>query len=489
MRQQILSPLQPQTVKPMPQAGWKIGLLLLLILLPVIIGHATALVSLSAAAADDDTIFLPSIHNTPPDAPTFTITAISIPTYGYESGFIPTTPEDPVYPYPRMDMSQVGPIAPRVYEALVLENSFVSITLLPELGGRIYRWVDKQTGHHLLYENPVIKPTSWGYRGWWLSTGGIEWSFPVDEHGLNEWRPWVYEVTQQGDTVAVTVSDVESRTGMQVGATITLDAQHSYIKIEPWAVNITSQPHEYQLWLNGMFTLGGLHVSGQTEFIFPTHQVMVHSTGDAALPPPGEWMDWPVYEGRDMSRYDNWQAYLGFFAPNLDYPFTGLYDHEVHQGMARVFAPDGPVGHKIFAPKNLPPEMWTDGDSDYMEMWSGATPTFWDYAPLMPDERVEWVEYWYPVIYLGSFQYANQHAALRLVEIGDEVAVGVAVTTHTTGQLTLWLDDEAVASWPMGLYPGQPFQVSWPQPVGSTGVWRLTLMDHQGNLLAQFPQP
>jgi hypothetical protein len=200
-------------------------------------------------------------------------------------------------------------------------------------------------------------------------------------------------------------------------------------------------------------------------------------------------MDWPIHEGRDMSRYANWHEYLGFFAPTLNYPFTGLYDHEANQGMARVFAPDGPAGHKIFAPKNLPPEMWTDGDSDYMELWSGATPTFWDYAPLMPGERVEWVEYWYPVINLGSFQFANEHAVLRLVANADSVDIGVGVTTHTTGVLTLWLDDDPAASWPVALYPGQPFQVIWPQPVGSTGVWRLTLRDHQGNLLAQFPQP
>lgn len=481
MRKQLISPPYPQTAR--PGSGWKVGLLLLLVLLPVMSGHSLTAGSLSVV--DQEVIFLPFIHNLPPDAPTFAITAISIPTYGYESGFIPTAPDDPVYPYPRLNFSMVGPIAPRVYQALVLENSFVAITVVPELGGRIYRWVDKQTGRHLLYENPVIKPTSWGYRGWWLATGGMEWSFPVDEHGLNEWRPWGYVVDQQADTVSITVSDVESRTGMLVGSTLTLDSLHSYIKIEPWAVNITNEPHEYQLWVNGMLTLGGLHVSEQTEFIFPTTQVMVHSTGDASLPPPGEWMDWPVFEGRDMSRYANWQEYLGFFAPNLEFPFTGLYDHEANQGMARVFALDGPPGHKIFAPKNLPPEMWTDGDSDYLELWSGATPTFWDYAPLMPGERVEWVEYWYPVNDLGSFQYANYHAALRLAAAAQTVAVGVSVTTYTTGHLTLWQADEPAAVWPVVLYPGLPFLANWTPLAGWSGPWTLILTDDEGVVLAQ----
>lgn len=318
---------------------------------------------LPTASPAESVAFLPLIYQAPPP-PSFYITTITIPTYGYENGFYPTQPDDPIYPYPRLNFSLVGPKAARVYQMVVMENSYIAVAILPELGGRLYRWVDKTTGRHLLYENPVVKPATWGYRGWWLSTGGMEWAFPVDEHGLNEWRPWDYQIERQGDRLSIIVSDVESRTGMLVGTTISLDGRHSYVQIEPWAINHTSQPHAYQLWLNGMLTLGGYHVSRQTEFILPVNQVMLHSTDDDTLPPPGSWLDWPVHNGQDLSRYENWQGYLGFFNPTTANSFTGLYDHEAGQGIVRAFGADGPIGGKIFAPATLPPWLWTDDDSD-----------------------------------------------------------------------------------------------------------------------------
>ena len=53
------------------------------------------------------------------------------------------------------------------------------MTILPELGGRVYQLIYKTTGNNELYQNPVIKPTHWGplkrEENWWLAVGGIEW--------------------------------------------------------------------------------------------------------------------------------------------------------------------------------------------------------------------------------------------------------------------------------------------------------------------------
>ena len=141
---------------------------------------------------------------------------------------------------------------------MVLENGYVSVTVLPELGGRVYSLKDKATGRELLYQNPVIKPTSWGFREWWLAAGGIEWSFPVPDRGLNEWRPWTYSTMAN----SIIVGDVDDRTGMEVGPKLSLDADHSYLIIQPWARNLSSSPQSYQLWLNGMPAPGGNTVSG-----------------------------------------------------------------------------------------------------------------------------------------------------------------------------------------------------------------------------------
>ncbi len=421
-------------------------------------------------------------------APWVSETTVTISTYGYEAGFQDTPPDDPIYPYPQLDFSRVGPPAPRTYRAIVLENDYVSLTILPELGGRLYRWIDKATGRHLLYENPVVKPTHWGYRGWWLAAGGIEWAFPVEEHGLNEWRPWDYSISHTANGLSITVSNVEDRTGMEVGATISLDADHAYVTIQPWARNNTTEAHDYQLWLNAMLTLGNNSVSGQTQFVIPASQVTVHSTGDERLPGPMGIMNWPVHEGRDMSWYGNWEGYLGFFVPSIPAGFVGLYDHEAEQGIVRTFAPGRPAGTKFFGPDGLSPSLWTDDGSTYVELWSGATDSFWHYATLNPGERIAWSERWYPINGLGGFDYANEAAALRLTDTGGGAEIGVAVSALTTGNVTLWAGGQLVETWAATLYPGQAFRASWARPPDVGGALGLRWENNDGAVIAQTGQ-
>ena len=423
-----------------------------------------------------------------PSVPRVYESAVTIPAYDYEPGFQDSQPDDPIYPYPRLDFSRVGPPTPRTYRAIVLENGYVSLTILPELGGRVYRWVDKATGRQLLYENPVVKPTQWGYRGWWLAAGGIEWAFPVEEHGLNEWQSWSYSTGYTANGLSVMVSNVEDRTGMEVGATISLDANHAYMTLQPWVRNNTSQAHDYQLWLNAMLSLGGNPVSSQTQFVIPADQVTVHSTGDGGLPGPGETMSWPIHAGRDMSWYSNWGGYLGFFVPLASAGFVGLYDHQADQGIVRAFTPGWPAGTKFFGPSGLSASLWTDDGSNYVELWSGATGSFWSYATLDPGESVGWSERWYPINGMGGFNYANESAALRLTDTGGGAEIGVAVSNLTTGNITLWSEGQLVEKWPVTLYPGQAFRANWTRPPDVSGVLGLKLEDHSGAIVAQTGQ-
>ena len=415
-------------------------------------------------------------------------TTITIPTYDYEVAFLPTAPDDAVYPYPRLDPSLVGLPSPRTYRAIVLQNGFVAVTILPELGGRVYRWVDKATGENLLYENPVVKPTGWGYRGWWLAAGGIEWAFPASEHGLNEYRPWTATTGTTPYGLSVTVSDVDSRTGMEVGATISLDAGHTWITMQPYARNGTAEPHPYQLWLNAMLALSGNTMSGQTRFIIPAAEVVVHSTGDGGAPGSGATMGWPSHNGRDMSLYGNWTGYLGFFAPNVAHGFTGVYDTAADQGVVRVFNPGWPAGTKIFGPATLPPSLWTDDGSSYVELWSGATNSFWADATLGPGETFSWTEQWYPVSGLGGLSTANRVAALRLAEAGGVVEGTVAVPAAFSGRAQLLVGEQVAGEWPLTIVPGQVFRATWSRPAGSGGaaVWQLVNSD--GTIVAETRQ-
>ena len=131
--------------------------------------------------------------------------------------------------------------------------------------------------------------------------------------------------------------------------------------------------------------------------------------------------------------------------------------------------------------------MWTDDDSDYVEMWSsGVTTDFWTYTSLAAGDNVSWIEKWYPVAGIGGFHKANEHAAVRLTDTGNGAEIGVAVTAVTTGTITLYANSTPVETWPVILSPGQPFLTNWERPSGLDGTLGLRLADEMAVALIEI---
>ena len=405
---------------------------------------------------------------------------ITLNTYDWWRALVPTEPDDPVYPYPRLDFDRVGPPAPRAYGAVFLQNDYVQLTIVPELGGRILGWVDRTTGRQLFYANPVIRPTRWGARGWWLATGGMEWAFPVEEHGLNEYRAWEYELVWNG----VRVWDTDDRTGLDVEVTIWLDRDRSHFSVAPRITNRTADVQPYQFWSNAMLALSDRNApSPDLRFIMPAHAATVHTTGDSSLPGSGSSMSWPVHDGRDFSRYSEWRKPLGLFARPPTAGFVGAYDPSTDQGVVRVFPFAAVSGVKIFCLGDLGPELWTDDGSRYFELWGGITPTFWDYWTLQPGASVLWTEQWYAVSGVGGYDWANDEAAIRLSPSGDQVEVGVATTRALYATVVLLRGGVEAQRWDTRVAPGEPFRAT-SDPASSGGDWVVQVVE-QGIVIAQ----
>ena len=444
----------------------------------------------SAAAYDQEFyVYLPVVvvpsPPPPPGAPWIETGVLTINAYQYDHPDcqIATLPGDFVYPYPRLNHDCVfqKPTIMREFQAITLHNDFAAVTVLPELGGRLYRWLDKTTGRQLLYNNPILKPTAWGHRGWWLAAGGIEWAFPTDEHGLNEYRPWLAATAVTTTTAAITLSDVEDQTGMTVGITLTLDADHSYLTLQPWVANNTADAHNYQYWLNAMLALDDNHAADGTEFILPANEIVIHSTGDPQIPGEHSVIGWPEYNGRFLNQYATWNGWIGFFAPTLQAGYTGIYDHDVKQGILRVIDPAVIPGHKFFGPATLGPGLWTNDDSTYVELWSsGVTADFWTYTTLPAGQTVQWTERWYPVSHINGFAAANEYGALRLAETWQGIEIEVAVTAVTHGVVQLYVNSNLAQEWPVDLLPGPAWVTLGQRPSGMSGPLGLRLLDGDG---------
>lgn len=333
----------------------------------------------------------------------------------------------------------------QTFQGVVLENEFLKLTVLPELGGRIYSCVFKPTGHNEFYRNPVLKPTHWGptEQGWWLAAGGIEWCLPVEEHGYESAMPWLSHVDQSPSGATVTVADSTDTGRLCASVAIHLPAESAYFSVTPRVTNRANEEIAFQFWLNAMLAPGGGNSpSSQLEFVYPTTQMTVHSR-DArwtALPDAGGALDWPVDCGLDLRFLGNWPHYLGCFErPAAVADFVSVYDHRDQEGIVRVFPSEIARGAKLFAPgfgaNAIPAAVWTDDGSSYVEIHGGLTPTFGDYTRLSPGEEITWTEYWYPVMGLGGVQYANRNVALNLERTTDGVWIGISVTSPHTDTL------------------------------------------------------
>lgn len=301
---------------------------------------------------------------------------------------------------------------PRPYTRLVLENDYLRLSILPELGGRVYELIFKPTGHNEFYRNPVIKPTPWGppEQGGWLAAGGLEWGLPVAEHGYEWGTPWNYNIISNTLGITVTLRD-SAPTGDRLRAEVAvhLPPDKALFYVTHRLENGRSIPLDFSYWTNAMLAPGPANAPTEhLRFVIPASRVTVHSRdpNDNFLPPAGDTLDWPTWAGRDMSRLGNWSGWFGFFAyPRSQADFTGVYDPSLDEGVMHIFPAAIVSGSKGFGFGWASPidwHNWTDDGSGYVELHNGPQPTFWDTTHLEPGASLTYRDAWYPVTGLGS---------------------------------------------------------------------------------------
>ncbi len=433
---------------------------------------------------------------------TITTDTILIPTYNYALALYWQTNATYNIPYPVLNWSSYDRTkSDKTYTRLTLENDYLRVSLLPELGGRVYEMIFKPTGNDELYKNPVVKPTHWGppEQGWWLAAGGIEWGLPVEEHGYQSAIPWSYTIAQSGEGITVTLRDAEQTAPDRLRASVGvfLPNDRAVLIIRPKIENARSVPLDFKWWANAMLAPGPNNTVGpDLRFIFPIDAVTMHSTDDDRLPGhgwpgpggPDYWITWPIHNGIDWSRVGNFDEWFSFFGrPQAGQDFVGVYDTAADEGIVRVFPHTVATGVKGFAMGWLHPigsSQWTDDGSTYAELHGGLAPTFWDSAHLDAGESIEWEETWYPVAGIDGFTTANGEAALRVDHSGSALNLGVfSARARDAGQLSVWQRSTCnliAQSAPDSIDPASPQRFFVPTAIPSTD---LAILVTQGDSL------
>jgi hypothetical protein len=416
----------------------------------------------------------------------YRVSEVTLPTYPYAQFLKPAGESGPVdYPAQTLDRSAYEAAGPRPvaqkHRALILENKYLRLVILPDLGGRIYECVFKPTGNNEFYSNTVIKPTQWGPlapagANWWLGVGGLEWGFPVEEHGYEFGTVWGFDHAERPDGgMMITLYTRNGPQNPYVVVDIILPPETAYFVVQPRIVNPWGQPFRFKWWANAMVAPGAPNSARPNlNLVLPAREVTVHSTGDGSLPGPGQAMSWPVHNGRDFGRLGNWTDYLGVFQrPAASGNFMGVYDPSLDEGLIRVYPSSVAKGAKLFSPTRIDPQNWTDDGSTYVEMHGGLEPTFDTWYELGPGREVTWAEVWYPVARIGGVTWAGEGGAVFVTPAAGAMRVALFPTSAVRGTLTVESPGSAAVVRQVDIAPDRPFVEDVPVAGGQLRV-RLT---------------
>ncbi|HOV36760.1 MAG TPA: DUF5107 domain-containing protein [Dysgonamonadaceae bacterium] len=365
--------------------------------------------------------------------------------------------EQRIYPYPLYD-NLTNKKGDKTYHLIYLENEYVKIGVLPELGGRLFSAVDKTNNYDFIYRQHVIKPALIGLTGAWIS-GGVEWNIP-HHHRASTFSPVQYSIEEGTDgskTVWVGELEIRHRTRWAVG--YTLRPGSSIVECNVRILNRT--PVE-----NTMLCFANIAVSVNDEYqvIFPPRTQW--ATGHSKR----SFYSWPLVDGVDVSWYKNNSNSASWFAVNYEDDFVAGYDHGKNAGIMSVANHNIVPGKKFFTwgVGSMWDNILTDDDGPYLEIMVGAySDNQPDYSWLQPYEERSFVISIFPFRGIKGVKNSNLDAAVNLEVKNNRVEYGFYTTkAYPNATVTLKAGDRVLNQEQVSINPGKPYSNQVTIPAG-----------------------
>ncbi len=365
----------------------------------------------------EGTIDLPTYRvNAPEKAPLF------------ERDFAYQRAKRAVYPY-AMNDNPTNEKVDSTHRALYLENDYIKVCVLPDIGGRLFYATDKTNGYEIFYRQHVIKPANVGMLGAWLS-GGVEWNV-FHHHRATSQFPIDYKLVDNGDgSKSIWVGEIEHRHRMSWAIGLTLYPETSYIEVTGRFFNDSGDRNSMLHW-NNVAT----HSNENYQVLFPetTQFGMFHHKSSH--------IHWPIanepYKGNadfigvDVSYWKNLPSLTGdsVFIQDLQDDWVGGYDYGVNAGTMlsgnHNICKGGKFwtwGHKAYG-HAWDSETLTDSDGAYVELMTSAySDNQPDYCWINPNETKEFTAYWYGIRDLKNEKNASTDSSDKIHVRGNEKA-------------------------------------------------------------------
>jgi tetratricopeptide (TPR) repeat protein len=345
-----------------------------------------------------------------------------------------------VYPNPVIEKIHDEKVD-KEYNGVFLENEYVKIMILPELGGRVQMAYDKIKERHFVYYNQVVKPALVGLCGPWIS-GGIEFNWPQHH------RPSTFEAVEhvieenEDGSKTIWVNEVEKMFHTKGMAGFTLHPNKAYLEIKAKLSNLTSTPQTFLWWANPAVVV---HDDYQSVFPPDVNAVFDHGKRDVSSFPiaTGTYYKVDYSPGTDISNYKNIPVPTSYMAVNSKYNFLGGYEHNIEAGMLHVADHHVSPGKKQWTwgngdfgvawDRNL-----TDEDGPYIELMAGVfTDNQPDFTWLKPFEEKTFTQYFLPYRELGVVKNASKDVLMSIDKNDDKICLKIFVTSKQELKINL----------------------------------------------------
>lgn len=373
------------------------------------------------------------------------------------------------YPYFRFDGFAASGVD-KAWKTVKLENDYISLTLFPEVGGKVWGATDKTTGKEFIYHNHVVKFRDIAMRGPWTS-GGIEFNFGIIGHAPTSSTPVDYLTKEKEDgSVSCYIASYDWITRTVWNVEVNLPKDKAYFTTTTTWYNQSSLDQPYYQWMNA-----GYPAAGNAQFCYPGNRYIGHG-GDAHSFPLDE-------EGRDISWYDknNFGSSKSYHVLGYYNDYYGIYWHDEDFGSVHHADYDEKLGMKIFLwsqarDGGIWEELLTDTDGQYIELQSGRmynqpasnsalTPyKHYAFGAGMTDK---WTEYWFPVKGIQGISKAGRIGALHV--------------SREAGGLKLAFSPLAALSTTVKVYDGEKERCTLPIETKVLEPWIETLPE-AGNI-------
>lgn len=353
-----------------------------------------------------------------------------------------------VYPYPVIESIANKP-TPKEWNVVFLENEYLKVMVMPELGGRIQMAYDKLKQRHFVYYNHVIKPALVGLAGPWIS-GGIEFNWP-QHHRPSTYLPVDCDIEEHADgSVTVWCNEMERMFDQQSSMGFRLRPGCAYLEINVRLFNRSELPQTFLWWANPAVAVNDAYQS-----VFPPDINAVFDHGKRAVSSfpiaTGTYYKMDYSAGVDISNYKNIKVPTSYMGVNSKYNFEGGYENDTQGGMLHVANHHVSPGKKQWTwgngdfgrawDRNL-----TDEDGPYIELMAGVyTENQPDFTWIQPYEEKTFTQYFMPYRELGIVKQASKDFIFNINPAdGDAVRFQVLATSRQEVRIVLKSDSGTV---------------------------------------------